>query len=132
MINFFIISGRDIDLDYCDMEWLALETNRDHSVTSEAAPKYCISNSFLDYEGYFISSKGFLPTVVDIWSSELNSPIPVHFSALIPKMPMLILNHLLFKHVQFTLIHGPNFRGSYAILFFTASDFAFITRHIHN
>ena len=23
-------------------------------------------NSFVDYEGYFISSKGFLPTVVDI------------------------------------------------------------------
>ena len=22
----------DIDLDYCDIEWFALETNRDHSV----------------------------------------------------------------------------------------------------
>ena len=28
--------------------------------------------------------------------------------------------------------HGPNTPGSYAILFFTASDFTFITRHIHN
>ena len=35
-------------------------------------------------------------------------------------------------HVQFTLIHGPNIPGSYAILFFTASDFIFTTRHIHN
>ena len=26
------ISGWDIDLDYCDIEWFALETNRDHSV----------------------------------------------------------------------------------------------------
>ena len=34
--------------------------------------------------------------------------------------------------VQFTLIHGPNIPGSYAILFFAASDFAFITRHIHS
>ena len=34
--------------------------------------------------------------------------------------------------VQFTLIHGPNIPSSYAILFFAASDFAFITRHIHN
>ena len=40
--------------------------NRDHSAIFEIAPKYCISDSFVDYEGYFISSKGFLPTVVDI------------------------------------------------------------------
>ena len=32
----------------------------------EIAPKYCISESFVDYEDYSISSKGFLPTVVDI------------------------------------------------------------------
>ena len=32
----------------------------------EIAPKYCILDSFVDYEGYSISSKGFLPTVVDI------------------------------------------------------------------
>ena len=35
-------------------------------------------------------------------------------------------------HVQFTLIHGPNIPGSYAILFFATSDFTFITRNIHN
>ena len=28
--------------------------------------------------------------------------------------------HLLFDHFQYTLIHGPNTPGSYAILFFTA------------
>ena len=33
------------------------------SVTFEIAPKYCISDSFVDYESYSISSKGFLPTV---------------------------------------------------------------------
>ena len=37
-----------------------------HPVIFELAPKYCIPDSFVDYEGYFISSKGFLPTVVDI------------------------------------------------------------------
>ena len=31
----------------------------------------------------------------------------------------------------FTLIHGPNVPGSCPILFFTALDFTFITRHIH-
>ena len=30
------------------------------------APKHCIFDSFTDYEGYSISSKGFLPTLVDI------------------------------------------------------------------
>ena len=54
------------DLDYCDIEWFALETNRDHSVIFEIASKYCISNSFVDHDGYSISSDGFLPAVVDI------------------------------------------------------------------
>ena len=52
--------------DYCDIEWFALETNRDHSVIFEIAPKYCISDSLVDYEGYSSSSNGFLPTVVDV------------------------------------------------------------------
>ena len=34
--------------------------------SSVVALKYCISDSFVDYDGYSISSKGFLPTVVDI------------------------------------------------------------------
>ena len=42
-------------LDYCDIEWFALETNRDHSVIFEIAPKYCILDSFVDSEGYSIS-----------------------------------------------------------------------------
>ena len=46
-------------------EWFALETNRDHSVVFETASKYCISDSFVDHDGYSISSKGFLPAVVD-------------------------------------------------------------------
>ena len=53
-------------LDYCDTEWFALETNRDHSVVFEIASKYCILDSFVEHDGYFISSEGLLPTVVDI------------------------------------------------------------------
>ena len=63
--SFFGISDWGIDLDYCDIEWFALEMNRDHSVSFEIEPKYCISDSFVDYEGYSISSEGFLPTIVD-------------------------------------------------------------------
>ena len=55
-----------IDLDYCDTECFALEMNRHHSVIFEIVPKYCIADSFVDYEGYSISPKGFLPIVVDI------------------------------------------------------------------
>ena len=53
-------------LDHCDIEWFALEMNRDHSVVFEIASKYCISDSFVDHHGYSISSKSFLPAVVDI------------------------------------------------------------------
>ena len=51
-----------IGLDYCDIEWFALETNIDHSVVFDIASKYFTSDSFVHYEGYSISSKGFLPT----------------------------------------------------------------------
>ena len=37
-----------------------------------------------------------------------------------------------FDHFQFTLIHGPDILGSYAILLFTASNLASITSYIHN
>ena len=52
------------------------------------ASQYCVSDSFVDYDGHSISSKGFLPRIVDRMVIWLNSPIPVHFSSLIPKMSM--------------------------------------------
>ena len=64
--SFFSISGQGIVSDYCDIEWFALEINRDHTVIFEIASKYWISGSLVDYDGYSISSKGFLPTVVVI------------------------------------------------------------------
>ena len=64
--SFFSITGQGIDSDYCDIEWLALEMNRDHSLIFEVACMYCILDSFVDHDGYSISPKGFLPIVVDI------------------------------------------------------------------
>ena len=55
-----------LDLDYHDIELFALEMNRDHSVIFDIASKYCILDSFVDYDDSSISSKGFLLTVVDI------------------------------------------------------------------
>ena len=46
--NFFSITGWGINLDYCNIEWFALETNRDHSVIFEITSKYCILDSFVD------------------------------------------------------------------------------------
>ena len=43
--SFFGISSWVIDLNYGDIEWFALETNRHHSVIFEITPKYCILDS---------------------------------------------------------------------------------------
>ena len=43
-----------------------LEMNQDHSVIFQIATKYSILDFFVDYDGFSISSKGFLPTIVDI------------------------------------------------------------------
>ena len=106
--------------------------NRDHSVIFEIASKYCILDSFVDYDGYSISSKGFLPTVVDImviWAKFTHSS---PFQLADSQNVSVHSYHLLFDHLQFALIRGHNIPGPYAILLFTASDFTSITSHIHN
>ena len=55
------ISVWGIDMDYCDVKWSALEMNQDHSVIFEIAPKYCILDSFVGYEGYSISLRVSCP-----------------------------------------------------------------------
>ena len=89
--RFFSITGQGIDLDYCDIEWFALETNRDHSVVFEIASKYCILDSSVDHEATPFLLRDSCPQQQIQWSSELNSPIPVHFRSLIPKMSMFTL-----------------------------------------
>ena len=42
--------------------------NRDHSAVFEIASKYCVLDSFVDHDGYSISSKGFLLVAGDIIS----------------------------------------------------------------
>ena len=105
--------------------------NRDHSIGFEIASKYCILDSFVDYDGYSISSEGFLPIVVDImviWVKFTHSSILVcwflkcwHSLLPSPVWPLPICLH------SWTYI-----TGSYAILLFTALDFTSITSHIHN
>ena len=85
---FFSITARR--LGYCGIEWFALEMNRDHSVIFEIATNYCISDSFVDYDSYSTYFKGFLP-ISNCGQLQLNPPILVHFSLLIPKMSTLTL-----------------------------------------
>ena len=59
-------AGQRLLSDYCDIEWFALETNRDHSVVFEIASKYWILDTFVDHDGYSISAEGFLPAIEDI------------------------------------------------------------------
>ena len=68
--RFCSVTGQGIALDYHNIEWFALEMNRDHSVVFEIASKYCISDSFFYYDVYSISSKGFLHIVVDITTKD--------------------------------------------------------------
>ena len=60
--SFFSISGWDIDLD---IEWFALEITEIILLFLRLHPGIAFW-TLVDYEGYSIYSKGFLPTVVDI------------------------------------------------------------------
>ena len=56
-------------MDYYNIEWFALETNRDHSVVFEIALStafWTLFFFFFYHDGYSIFSKGFLPTVVEL------------------------------------------------------------------
>ena len=58
--------SQGVNLDYCDIEWFALETNRGHSVVFDRMHPSTSFQTLVDYHGYSISSKGFLLTVVNI------------------------------------------------------------------
>ena len=62
---FFIITGWGIELDYCYIEWFALETNRDHSVVFEIAYRYCIEANI---------ATTYLTVIMSIFGFELSSP----------------------------------------------------------
>ena len=60
--SFFSIADQGIDLDYCDIEWFALETEIILSFL-RLHPSIAFW-TVVNYDGYSSSSKGFLPTVV--------------------------------------------------------------------
>ena len=107
--------------------------NRGHSVIFEITPKYCILDSFVDCEGYSISYKGFLPTVVDtivIWIKLAHSgPFLVHWFL---KCQCSLLPSLVWPLPVYVDSWTWHSRFLCSNVFFTASDFPSITTHIHS
>ena len=65
--SFLSITGRGIDLDYCDVEGFALETTEIILLFLRLHPRTAFwTLFFFYYEGYSITSKELLPTLVDI------------------------------------------------------------------
>ena len=88
--------------------------------------------TLVDSDGYSISSKGFLPTVVDIMVIWVKFPQSSPFEFADSSNVDVHSCHLLFDHCQFALFYGPNIPDSYAILLFTALYFTSITSYICN
>ena len=59
--------------------------NRYHSIIFEIAPKYCISDSFVDYDAYSISSKGFFTFTFHFHA--LEKEMATHSSVLAWRIP---------------------------------------------
>ena len=65
--------------------------NQDHCMIFETALKYCISDCSFDFEGHSISSKGSLPSGVDIMVIWIKFTHSHSFSSPIPMMPVFTL-----------------------------------------
>ena len=94
----------------------------------EVVPKYCISDSFVGYEGYSISSMGFLPTV-DIMVICIKFTIPVHLSSPIPKMLVFTLGNCCLTMSSLPWFMDLTFQVP---MQYCSLDFTFITRRIQN
>ena len=56
-------------MDYCDIEWFALEMNRVHSIIFEIASKYCIS--------LVAQRVKYLPAMQETWIQSLHQEDPL-------------------------------------------------------
>ena len=74
--------------------------NRDHSVVFEITSKSCISESFVDYVGYSISSKRFLPTVVGKQESSRKTSISALLTMPKPSTVWITLNWKILKEMR--------------------------------
>ena len=89
--SFFSITGQGIDLDYCDIKWFALERTEIILSFLRLHPSTAFQTLLLTMMDTPFLLRDSCPQQQIKWVSELNSPIPVHFSLLIPKMSMFTL-----------------------------------------
>ena len=78
-----------------------------------------------------LAYEGFLPAVVDIMVIWLNSPIPVHFSSLIPRMSTFPLPSPVWP-LPICLDSWTWHSRFLCDIAFIASDLASVTSHIHD
>ena len=107
--SFFSVTGRGIDLDYHDIEWLALEMNRDHSVITEFASKHWISVAYwapTDLQSSSFSVLSFLPfhTVHGILKARISKWFAIPFSSG-PHFVRTLYHDL-------SVLSGPSWHGS--------------------
>ena len=108
---------------------LCLE-NRDHSVAFEIASNYCISDSFVNYDGYSISSKGFLPTVVDIMVIWVKFAHDNPFYFTVSHMSMFTLAISCLATSNWPWFMGLTFQISFNIALYSIR--LYFHSHIHN
>ena len=77
IFSFFSITGRGIDLDYRNIEWFALEMNRDHSVCYAQSPspqnwENKMSTAMQKHEGVLFLARARAPATSNAveWSKE--------------------------------------------------------------
>ena len=66
-LQLFNITGWGIDLDYSDIEWFALEMNRDHFVIFEVASKYPLTVWITTNYGKFLKRREYQTTWPASW-----------------------------------------------------------------
>ena len=103
-IQLFSVTGWGIDLDHHDIEWFALEMNRDHSVVFETASKYCISDSCWPW--WLLHFFWGILACSSRYDGHLNYIHP--FPSILPHRFLRCWYLLLLDHLQLTLVHGPN------------------------
>ena len=96
-------------MDYCDIEWFALETNRDHSVIFEIASKYCISDSFVDYPLHYSGLENSMDHGVAKNQTELSDFIFTFFHFHSNTLVVLLKNILPHLTVIIIVFQGSNY-----------------------
>ena len=88
--RFFCFSDWGIGLDYCDIEQFLWKRTEIILLFLRFHPSTPFQNPLLTIRATSFFLRDSFPLQQIQWSSELNLPIPIHFSSLIPKMILIL------------------------------------------